>query len=161
MGIQREINEQLDRISSAGSGSHSFSIETAGGKLDCDVSQADSIGCAVDRLRWRTDQLNNATADRLRQTGQRFADRARYLLEPLAPVECDAEAGVLRMRSAPPSRDESGSRYYEVDVQRDEGVIFSRYAARPGQPRESAPAHFTRETLGRLADDIIESTRGD
>lgn len=160
MGIQREINEQLDRISSSGAGAHSFSIETAGGKLDCDVSKADAIGCSVDRLRWRTDQLNGATVDRLSQTGDRLAERARYLLEPIAPVECDAEAGVLRMRSAPPSCDESGTRYYEVDVQRDEGVIFSRFAARPGQPRESSPAHFTRETLGRLADDIIESTNG-
>ena len=165
MSVQQELNRQLSQlppyVNGSGpnaSGPRQVGVDVEGGRLECEVQQVDEVGCAVDKLELRTDRLRASGPEQLRRVSERLSERVRYLLEPIAPVECDAEAGQIRMRSNPPTRDSDGVKYYELDVSGQDGIVMSRFHARPGESRQNIPAHFTREALGRLADDIVSAT---
>ena len=163
MSVRPELDRQLNQLppGAAGVRPRSVGIDVEGGRLECEVGHVDAVGCSVDRLKMRTDRLRQSGPEQLRRVSERLADRAKYLLEPISPIESDAEGGQVRMRSDPPTRDDEGIKYYEVDINRGDGIVFSRFQARPGEERENIPAHLTREALGRLADDIVAATSPD
>ena len=80
--------------------------------------------------------------------------RLTYLMEPIRPIEIDADACVAQLRSSPPQRDDDGRSYYELTVRRGGEIALCRYRKEPGTVRQQIPATVTREVLLRLADDF-------
>ena len=85
---------------------------------------------------------------------RRSPTRLTYLMEPISPIEIDAEACVAQLRSNPPQRDDDGRSYYELLVRRGGEIALVRYRKEPGTPRQQIAATVTREVLLRLADDF-------
>ena len=48
-------------------------------------------------------------------------------MEPICPIEIDADACVVQLRSNPPHRDDDGRSYYELMVRRGGEIALSRY----------------------------------
>ena len=83
-----------------------------------------------------------------------LSDRLTYLMEPIRPIEIDADACVAQLRSSPPQRDDDGRSYYELTVRRGGEIALCRYRKEPGTVRQQIPATVTREVLLRLVDDF-------
>ena len=94
------------------------------------------------------------TAVDLERIGNDLASRVTYLMEPIRPIEIDADACVVQMRSTPPQKDDDGRSYYELLVRRGGEIALTRYRKEPGTPRQQIPATVTREVLLRLAGDF-------
>jgi hypothetical protein len=76
------------------------------------------------------------------------------LLEPIAPIETDAQGCTVQMRSNPPQKDDNAWRYYELLIRRGGSIALCRYEKQPTQPRVRIPAVLTHEVVGRLVDDF-------
>ena len=80
-----------------------------------------------------------------------------YLLEPIQPIESDAEACVVQLRSVKPD-DRGGVRsYYEALVKTGGSISLQRFDSQKGALRRSVSMTLTKEIIGRLADDFVAS----
>jgi len=75
-------------------------------------------------------------------------------MEPICPIEFDAESCVVQLRSNPPHRDEDGRSYYELLVHRGGEIALSRYRKENCGARHPIAANVTREVLQRLIADF-------
>ncbi len=129
-------------------------IEEAGQKLTCDFAALDSLACALSVFELATSALANKTPQDLKRLGEQLSARLTYLLEPINPIEFDAEQCVVQLRSNPPERDEDRTSYYELVVKRGGSLSLCRFVKRPGSARETVPMHLTREVFLRLIGDF-------
>jgi hypothetical protein len=90
----------------------------------------------------------------LERIGKSLSDRLTYLMEPIAPIEIDAQACVVQLRSNPPQRDDDGRSYYELTVRRGGQIALVRFRKDTGATRQQIPATVTREVLLRLVGDF-------
>lgn len=120
----------------------------------CEVVQCEALAATIDELRLETPELAGATIAQLEAASKALASRVNYLLEPIAPIEIDADGCTVQMRSNPPQHDDNGWRYYELLLRRGGSAALCRYEKPPGQPRTRVPAALTHEVLGRLVDDF-------
>ncbi len=109
---------------------------------------------SFDQLRIATTELATADATELERLGKMLSARLTYLMEPIAPIEIDAAACVVQLRSNPPQRDDDGRSYYELLVRRGGEITLTRYRKENGGPRRRVAATLTREVLLRLASDF-------
>lgn len=137
-----------------GGGLQTFSVEEGGQRLECDFTGLDAFGCAFVRFELHAEALSSATMDRLQSVSKALSSRLTYLLEPIAPIESDAEKCVIQMRSSPPQRDEQQTSYYELLVRRGGALSLCRWTKAPGDVRQVLPAHVTREVFLRLVGDF-------
>jgi hypothetical protein len=98
--------------------------------------------------------LAAADAPHLERIGKALAERVTYLMEPIAPIEVDAAACVVQLRSNPPQRDDDGRSYYELMVRCGGEIALVRYRKENGDARRQIPATLTREVLSRLVGDF-------
>ena len=152
MTFADRIDDELNRLRAAG-GAGALIADAPNGRLECDLTHVDAIGCAVEAFSFRTGRLSGATLERLKKIGEDLTRRVTYLLEPIAIIEIDAEGVTVQLRSSPPSQDGGVTTYYELALNRD-GLTLRRYQSQAGQPRQAVPAHFTHEALRRLARDV-------
>jgi hypothetical protein len=152
MSFQRLLEAELQRIAAQGRGR--LTMDVGVGELDSNIVAADAIGCAFDSLTLATDKLAGASIERVKKISAALAARLNYLLEPISPIETDADRCVVQMRSNPPQQGENGSTYYELLVVTGGSLDLKRYRAAPGQPREAIPAQVTQEVFQRLAEDF-------
>src|SRR5690606_42816 len=131
-----------------------LTAEHEGQRLVCELAALEQMGCAFTRLTVSSDVLADASPQRLKDLGEVLSKRLHYLLEPISPIEFDAEQCVVQPRYNPPQRDEAGSSYYELLVRRGGDISLCRYLKHKGQPREVAAAQVTREVLLRLVGDF-------
>ncbi len=127
------------------SGQQTLSVDESGQRLVCELTGLDAFGCVFVRFELHSDALSNATMERVREISKSLSARLTYLLEPIAPIESDAEQCIIQMRSNPPQRDEQGTSYYELLVRRGGALSLCRWnkapgdiasgLARPGHPR--------------------------
>ena len=122
--------------------------------VHCDVKQCDPLGVSLARLVLETDELANTDIATLEAASQSLSNRVNYLLEPISPIEIDADGCSVQMRSNPPQKDDNGRRYYELMLRRGGTVTLVRYEKQPGAARQVVPAMLTHEVLGRLVDDF-------
>ena len=120
----------------------------------CAVVQGDALAATIDELVLETSELAGATIAELETASKALAARVNYLLEPIAPIEIDADGCTVQMRSNPPQKDDNGWRYYELLLRRGGAVTLCRYEKPPGQARVRVPAALTHEVLGRLVEDF-------
>jgi hypothetical protein len=122
--------------------------------IRCNVDECDALAVTAIDLSLETPELTTATSFELQAASAELAKRVNYLLEPIAPIELDAQGCSVQMRSNPPQKDDNGRRYYELLIRRGGSIALCRYEKQPGQPRVRVPAVLTHEVIGRLVDDF-------
>jgi hypothetical protein len=132
----------------------SFSIADGQRTLRCNADECEALAATVLDLVLETPELASATAFELQAASADLAKRVNYLLEPIAPIELDAQGCSVQMRSNPPQKDDNGRRYYELVIHRGGSIALCRYEKQPGQPRTRVPAVLTHEVIGLLVDDF-------
>jgi hypothetical protein len=120
----------------------------------CDADECDPLAVTLINLSLDTAELASVTPFELQAASADLAKRVNYLLEPIAPIELDAQGCSVQMRSNPPQRDDNGRRYYELLIRRGGSIALCRFEKLPGQPRTRVPAVLTHEVVGRLIDDF-------
>ena len=153
MSIKLLIQAELARIHSQG-GVGRLEVDTGRGRLVCQLAAVDGIGCALETFVYQTDKLAGATMDQLKKLSDALTSKLNYLLEPITPLEADAESCTVQCRSSPPQQGDDGRSYYELLVRRGGEVALCRFHKKPGQPRQVIPAEVTRQVLERLAADF-------
>jgi hypothetical protein len=154
MSISQSVQTELNRLICPLTGSQRISAADGPHQFACDLVALDSLGCAFTHFELRHAKLASATIEQLKKTAEQLSTRLTYLLEAIKPVEIDADACVVQMRSVPPHKGDNGTSYYELHVSRGGLLTLCRYQATPGQPRTQVTAHVTREVLGRLIEDF-------
>ena len=120
----------------------------------CDVDQCDPLAVATKQLVLETKELDAVDIAKLEKASQSLCQRVNYLLEPISPIETDADGCVVQMRSNPPKQHEQGRFYYELLLRKGGSVALFRYEKQPGTARTPVVANLTHEVLGRLVGDF-------
>ncbi len=120
----------------------------------CEVVQCDALAVAVMGLTLETTELAAVDVAKLQSASQSLCNRVTYLLEPISPIEIDADRCTVQMRSSPPQKDDNARRYYELLLRRGGAVSLHRYEKQPAATRTNVPATLTHEVLGRLVEDF-------
>lgn len=154
MSLKKLAQDALNGLLVAPGGSAPLQVSDGTRTLRCDVAEVDALACGFWRLELEDTALAGADVARLQRVAADLARRVTYLLEPIQPIEIDADRCVVQMRSVPPSKDDDGSKYYELLVTRDGALSLTRYGVDPVSGRQPIEAHVTREVFGRLVGDL-------
>ena len=152
MTLQNQFEQEL--LNSGSGGPATVAVHESPRHLSCDVVEQNSLAVSFDQLRLATDELASADASKLERIGKALAERLTYLMEPIAPIEIDASACVVQLRSSPPQRDDDGRSYYELIVRRGGEIALTRFRKENGGARQQIAATVTREVLLRLVGDF-------
>lgn len=152
MTLQQKLDHELKNLGNGAAAT--VAIDEARCQLSCDITERNSLAVSFNDLRLTTTELASATADDLSRIGKALSDRLTYLMEPIAPIELDAEACIVQLRSNPPQRDDDGRSYYELLVRRGGQIAVTRYRKENGAGRRQIAATVTREVLLRLVGDF-------
>jgi hypothetical protein len=147
-----QFEQELNQL--GGGGAATVDLTEGVRHLTCDLVERNSLAVAFQALRVATPELANTTSTSLERLAKSLSDRLTYLMEPIRPIEIDADACVAQLRSSPPQRDDDGRSYYELTVRRGGEIALVRYRKEPGAARQPIPATVTREVLLRLVDDF-------
>jgi len=154
MTLKSQLQTALANLAPFAQGSQSIAASEAGQRLQADVVALDALALSFDHFMLTSSPLATASLDQLKKVADNLSRRLTYLLEPISPIEVDADQCVVQLRSNPPQRDDNGTRYYELLVRRGGELSLRRYQKEPGGVRGTIPAHVTREVFLRLADDF-------
>lgn len=154
MSLVQKLSERLDRPGIDGA---NVSVRDGGDQLLVRIDQAGPLAATVWELRLTTDQLAGASIERVRAVAEEVTRRVTYLLEPIQPIESDAEACVVQLRSTKPDEQQGVKSYYEALVKTGGTISLQRYDWQAGSIRNSIAMTLTKEIICRLADDFLES----
>ena len=154
MSLRIRADAVLSSIASFQDGEWLVECDDADCALRCRLTALDTLGCAFQSFEVQSDALSSASMDRLRQVAEALSRRLTYLLEPISPIEVDAEQCVVQLRSNPPQKDENGTSYYELLVAAGGRLSLCRFNKAAGNPRHAIPAQVTREVFLRLVADF-------
>lgn len=152
MTLQSTLTQELTNLGTGAA--TSLVVEELPRKLSCDITERNSLAISFHEVRLSTPELAAATPEELSRIGKTLSERLTYLMEPISPIELDAEACVVQLRSNPPQRDDDGRSYYELLVARGGHIALKRYRKDNGNARQPIPATVTREVLLRLVGDF-------
>lgn len=154
MSLREQATAALQGCAPFQQGNQRIEAVQADQRLVCELVELDTLACGFMRLAVSTDKLADATLDRLRRISEQLSMRLTYLLEPIHPIESDADSCTVQMRSKPPRQSEDSSSYYELLVRRGGELSLSRFEKAHGEVRQPAPARVTREVFARLVEDF-------
>jgi len=157
MTLKQRVESELAKTTLDPTGAAILNVDHDGQRFACELVAIEPLALSFASFTLSTDSLAGATPEMLHAISERLAARLTYLLEPISPIEIDAEQSVVQMRSMPPQRDEHRTCYYELIVRRGGELSLCRYEAATGQERTAVPAHVTREVLLRLVDDFSQA----
>lgn len=152
MNAKQTFERELTSLGAGGAAT--VEIDAGQRHVQCDITERNSLAVTFTRLSLATSELANADANRLERLGKALAARLTYLMEPISPIEHDAAACVVQLRSNPPQRDDDGRSYYEMLVRRGGEIALARYRKENGGTRQPIAATVTREVLLRLVADF-------
>ncbi len=145
----------LSQLSSMIGKQHQHLTATVGPRtVRCEIDACDQLAVTVYELALETSELASVEITKLQAASQQLCERVTYLLEPISPIESDADGCVVQMRSSPPQQKENGRFYYEIFLRRGGSVALHRYEKQPGSIRQRVAATLTHEVLGRLVNDF-------
>jgi hypothetical protein len=159
MSLRQQATRELDAWGTFHGPPRTLDIAGPGQRVQCEVTALDMLGCAFQWLTLESTRLAAASIDDLKTISGQLASRLTYLLEPISPIEIDADRCVVQMRSNPPQKDEEKTSYYELVVRRGGEIALCRYTKQPGDARRTIPACVTREVLLRLIDDFVQAAK--
>jgi hypothetical protein len=154
MSLQSQTKLALANLAPLANASQGLAVTDTGVRLEAEIVAVDALALAFNHLTVTRDALAAAPVEQLKTLAAALAKRLTYLLEPISPVEVDADQCIVQMRSSPPHRDDNGTRYYELLVRRGGELSLRRFEKQPGNVRQSIPAQVTREVFLRLVDDF-------
>ena len=164
MSIRDDILQELDSLAGqGGTGGWAAASTQRNGEsvhVRIDLSLIEQLGCQLESVTVSAASLASASTQDLKDWSQRLAQRLTYLLESIGPLEVDEEAGKLLMRSTQPQKLADGCEYYELMLSAtgSDSVSLHRYRSTKGVPgRDSVDMTLTREVVGRLAGDLIDT----
>ena len=116
------------------------------------LADRDRLGCLLERL-----EIKHSQGDPLGLDPARIAGKVTYLGEALAVIETEENGKKAILRSAPPRTDGEVICFFEMVLDRSEGLSLVRYAYdRIRGERLTVPAPLTISTLDRLLTDLVE-----
>lgn len=141
---------------SASTPSPIFLHNTSGMTLRIDFTVVDSLSCAFHELTLDVPALQTAAFATLQIWAQNLSKRITYLLEQIAPLEIDPNAGEVLIRSTPPDQLPDGTQYYEIMLSQQAGAfVLKRFKSIKGTPgRTQVDLQVTHEVLFKLVDDL-------
>ena len=148
------LTQKFDHALRAAGGPQTVTAHEPPRSVRCALDEVTSLAVNVGSLVLETSELATATIHELEEMSRDLSGRVNYLLEPIGPIEADADTCTVQMRSMPPHKDDDGRSYYELLVRRGGELSLRRYRKEPGQPRTAIPATLTREVLVRLIGDF-------
>lgn len=154
MTLSQKFKEALASVPAFTSGNRVVEVDEGPEHLACHLIALEPMACALTRLSLRAEKLSGLSIDGLRQVAENLSKRLTYLLEPVSPIETDAQGCTVQMRSNPPHKDSDRTSYYELLVSRMGELSLSRYTRAAKAERQLIPAELTREVLVRLAADF-------
>lgn len=134
--------------------------DSTGNLIAVDFTAIDSLSCSFTELRLSLPSLSNVAFDVIKKWAEQLSQRITYLLENIAPLEFDEDAGEAIIRSTPPSQLPNGTQYYEIMLRTHSAGQFSlkRYRSTKGQPgRDTVDIFVTHEVLLKLTDDLLDT----
>ncbi|MEX2317632.1 MAG: hypothetical protein WD669_10810 [Pirellulales bacterium] len=152
MTLQKNFEQELTKLGS-GAAASLFAADSPR-EIHCDIIERNSLAVSFERLALRTTELADATIADLERLAKSLSERLTYLMEPISPIEVDAGACVVQMRSNPPQRDDDGRSYYELLVRRGGEISLCRFRKENGAGRQQISANVTREVIVRLVGDF-------
>jgi hypothetical protein len=158
MSLSQLVRKQLESWSPMSGDSRVLAAQGGNAQcVTCELTSLEKLGCSFTHITVQDPRLLQADVDRLSEVGDRLAGRLNYLLEPICPIEVDADQCVVQLRSSPPHRDEDVSSYYELLANRQGEISLRRFVKTPGDPRRNVAATITLEVLYRLIDDMASA----
>lgn len=157
MTLKEAVNKNLATLPAFDSGERLLEAEAQPLRAACKLVALDGIGCAFLSVTVSHESEVAWDVARLKQAAGQLAARLTYLLEPISPIEVDAEGCTVQMRSSPPQKDDDGTSYYELLLTRAGALSLHRYRRTTGAAaaaRQPIEAHVTREVLLRLIGDF-------
>jgi hypothetical protein len=116
------------------------------------LSDRDRLGCLLERL-----EIKHAQGNPLGLDPARIEGKVTYLGEALAVIEAEENGKKAILRSAPPRTDGELVSFFEMILDRSEGLSLVRYAYdRVRGERLTVPAPLTISTLDRLLTDLVD-----
>jgi len=152
MKLHTQFDQELTNLGSGAAAT--VAVEDSPRHLTCDIVERNALAVSFNQLQLATTELAAASATDLERIGKALADRLTYLMEPIAPIEIDAQSCVVQLRSNPPQRDDDGRSYFELLVRRGGEIALARYHKENGNARRQITATVTREVLLRLVGDF-------
>ena len=89
--LQHQLRDALAAAPSNAAGPGTIRLEHAGQRLTCELAELDSLACAFLRLSVGGDRLAGASIHDLKQAAKVLSGKLTYLLEPISPIEVDAD----------------------------------------------------------------------
>ncbi len=154
MTLSEKLSDALAAVPPFTSGDRVVEVEDGSLHLECHLIALEPLACAFDRLSLRAERLSGMSSDELKHVAENLSGRLTYLLEPISPIETDAEGCTVQMRSNPPQKETDRTSYYELLVSRSGELSLCRYTRAAKAERQCIPAQVTREVLVRLASDF-------
>jgi hypothetical protein len=154
MTLKQQVRTTLDGVTPLAHGRQLVEAKDGDQHLTIDVVALDRLGCAFDRFELTSGKLAGAGIDRLKKVAESLSAKLTYLLEPISPIEIDAQGCTVQLRSNPPSKDGDTTAYYELLVEHTGMLSLRRYSRQQKSQRTPIPAEVTREVLLRLVGDF-------
>lgn len=156
MTLKSDIDLEFARLAGQSDAANLLlSVDAGVGPLSSRLAALDNIACAFEHFTLETSRLSGLSVEQLKKKAEALSGRLSYLLEPIGAVEVDPDSCTVQMRSVPPQKDDDGTSYYELLVERGGRLSLCRYAKAPGNVRRNVPANVTREVFQRLASDFV------
>ncbi len=154
MTLSTNFKEALANAGTFTSGDQTVAAASGPKRLECRLIALEPLACSLTELVLRADSLSAMAPEGLANVAEALAARLTYLLEPISPIETDAEGCTVQMRSNPPQKDADRTSYYELLVSRAGELSLCRYTRAAKSQRQRVPFQVTREVLLRLAGDF-------
>jgi hypothetical protein len=155
MTLKADLNLEFDRLAGQAAADLVLSVDAGVGRLTSRLTALDNIACAFEHFTLASSRLAGLSIEQLKKKAEALSGRLSYLLEPISAVEVDPDSCTVQMRSVPPQKDDDGTSYYELLVERGGRLSLCRYSKAPGAVRHTVPANVTREVFHRLAADFV------
>jgi hypothetical protein len=148
MPVVEELNQRLQDIPSDQAAAVRVSDDRVG--IDLRLADWNRLGCLLERL-----TLEPSCGDQLSLDPAEIVAEITYLEEGLAIIETEIESGRAVLRSSPPRIDGNRTHFFEVDLNRWQGLSLQRYNYdRDLGERVPVAAPLTNATLERLISDL-------
>ncbi len=157
MSLKNQAQTALSGVSNFLQGRYDLYAAEGNLTLHSELVTLDALALAFSHVTLTNSALASAPIEQLKKVADSLSKRLTYLLEPISPIEVDADQCVVQLRSNPPQRDDNGTQYYELLVRKGGELSLRRYQKQPGGVRHAIAAHVTRQVFLRLVGDFSEA----
>ena len=103
MTLKAQAETALSNLSSFSQAAQTIAVTDGGQELTAKLTGLDALALAFEHITLTSSALADAPIEQLKKVADTLAKRLTYLLEPISPIEVDADQCIVQMRSNPPS----------------------------------------------------------